>query len=218
MKTFLHKLSRLETAVASEKGPFDLFALFSAEEEADNRWDLVVSASWIGEEYLASLEYIAEQLRAYLDFQEFSTIAKIALLDVYDPRIRDLQKVVTTEHKLKELSGYRFYGSTVEKIYVITCKLQIDERLMLLMWKIILKMWQAGNRKIESEAILRELTKRGKKVRDYAMDRILEYLIQTNCIRGPQFVSSTEVRNHGAMTITYVDAGCRTAASWPISA
>ena len=218
MKDFITKLIRLETAVACEKGPFDLFALFSSEEEVGDRWDLVVSASWIGEESLEALEYLTKELRSYLTVQQFSAISKIAPLDVYDPRVKDIQSIVTTEHKLKELNDYKFYGFRVEKMYLITCKLQIDERLMILMWKIILKMWQSGNRKIESEAILSDLTKRGEKVRDYAMDRILEYLLNTKCIRGPQYLNSTDVRRHGAMLITYVDVGCRALASVPMSA
>jgi hypothetical protein len=179
---------------------------------------LVVSATWIGEHYLQALEYLTKQLRSYLTAAEVSGILKIAPLDVYDPRVKDMQKILTTEHKVKELSNHPFNGFRVEKMYIITCRPQIDEHLMLLMWKIILRMWQSRNRKIESEAILRELTKRGEKVRDYAMDRIFEYLLHTRCIRGPQYLNSTDVRKHGAMIITYVDASCRTAASVPMSA
>ena len=218
MKEFIKKLIRLETVVASEKGPFDLFALFSTDGEVEDRWDLVISATWIADEYLDALEYLIRQLRSYLTVQEFSMISKIAPLDVSDPRVKEIQNIVTTEHKLKELRNSSFYGSKVEKMYVITCKLQIDERLMLLMWKTILKMWQSGNKRIESEAILRELARKGEKVPDYTMDRILEYLLHTRCIRGPQYINSTDVRKHGAMTITYVDAGCRKAPSIPMSA
>lgn len=218
MKEIIEKLIRLETAVADEKGPFDLFALFSTDEGVEDGWDLVVSATWIGQESLQALEYLATQLRSYLTPEEYSTIQKIAPLDVYDRRVKGIQNIVTTEHKLKELSDYRFNGFRVDKMYVITCKLQIDEQLMHSMWKIILKMWRSGNKKIESEAILKELQRSGEKVRDYAMDRILEYLINTGCIRGPQYVNSTHIREHGAMIITWVKADCRTPSPLSISA
>lgn len=206
MKEIVKKLVRLETDIASEKGPFDLFALFSTDEGVEDSWDLVVSATWIGQESLQALEYLSTQLRSCLTPEEYSTIQKIAPLDVYDPRVKDIQKLITTEHEVVELSDYGFYGFRVEKMYVITCKLQIDERLMRSMWKIILKMWEAGNRRIESKSILKELLKRGEKVRDYAMDRILEYLLVAGHIRGPQYMNSTDVKEHGAMIITWVNA------------
>ena len=64
MKEIIKKLIRLETTVASEKGPFDLFALFSTDEEVEDRWDLVISATWIGEESLQALEYLTKKLHS----------------------------------------------------------------------------------------------------------------------------------------------------------
>ena len=217
MKEFIKKLIRVETAVASEKGPFDLFGLFSTDEEVDDRWDLVVSATWIGAESLQALEYLTKQLRSHLTAAEFSRISKIAPLDVYDPRVIDLQKILTTEHKAKELSNYRFYGFRVEKMFIITCKPQIDEHLMRLMWKIILKMWQSGA-KIESQAVRAELEKRGEEVRDYAMDRVFEYLLRVQCISGAQYIDSDAIRKHGAMFIGWVNDSCGTPESIPMSA
>lgn len=208
MKQTLEKLVRLETAVAAEKGPFDLFALFSTDEEAGDRWDLVVSATWIGEESLQALDYLTNKLRSCLTPEEFLTILKIAPLDVYDARVKDIQKMVTTEHQLKELREYRFYGLRVDRVYVITCKLQIDDRLLRLMWGIIVRLWRSGNQKIESAAILKELQRRGATVRDYAMDRMLEHLLNAGCIRGPQYVNSVDVRSHGAMIVTWINAEC----------
>lgn len=216
MKEIIKKLIRLETAVASEKGPFDLFALFSTEEEED-RWDLVVSATWIGAESLEALEYLTKQLRSYLTVEEVSTISKIAPLDVYDPRVADIQKTLNTEHKVKELTNYRFYGFMVDKVYLITCKPQIDEHLLRLMWKIILKMWQAGA-KIESKEVLAQLEKRGEEVRDYAMDRVFEYLLRAECITGAQYIDSDGIRKHGAMFIGWVNDSCGKPDSIPMSA
>jgi len=216
MKEIIKKLIRLETAVASEKGPFDLFALFSGDEEED-RWDLVISATWIGAEIVEALEYLTKQLRSYLTAEEVSTISKIAPLDVYDPRVADIQKTVTIEHRVKELIDYRFSGFRVDKIYLITCKPQVDGRLLRLMWKIILKMWRSGA-KIESEAVLAELEKRGEEVRDYAMDRVFEYLLHGKCITGVQYIDSDGMRKHGAMFIGWVNDSCQTPEAIPMSA
>lgn len=217
MKEFIKKLIRVETAMALERGPFDLFGLFSTDEEADDRWDLVISATWIGVEYVQALRYLIGHLRSYLTAAEFSRISKIPPLDVYDQRVIDMQKTLTTEHKVKELSDYRFNGFRVEKMYIITCKSQIDERLMRLMWKIILRMWRPGA-KIESEAVLAELEKKGEVVRDYAMDRVFEYLLSAGCITGAQSVDWDVIRKHGGMVIGCVNDSRRIRESIPMSA
>jgi hypothetical protein len=217
MKEFIKKLIRVETAVALEKGPFDLFGLFSTDEEADDRWDLVISATWIGAEYLEALRYLIKHLRSHLTAAEFSMISKIPPLDVFDQRVIDIQKILTTEHRVKELSNYRFNGFRVEKMYIITCKSQIDERLMRLMWKIILKMWRPGA-KIESQAVLAELEKRGEVVRDYAMDRVFGYLLNAGFITGAQSVDWNVARKHGGMVIGWANDSRRIPESIPMSA
>ena len=128
-----------------------------------------------------------------------------------------MQKILTTEHKVKELSNYPFNGFRVEKMYIITCKSQIDEHLMRLMWKIILRMWRPGA-KVQSEAVLAELEKRGEVVRDYAMDRVFEYLLSAGCITGAQSVDWDVARKHGAISIGWVNDSCRVPEYIPMSA
>lgn len=205
MNDFLQKLIGMEIKIANDKGQFDLFALFSSDEEPDNKWDLVVSAAWIGEDNKVALSYLSSQLNNSLDTQELLSISKIVPLDVYDPRVIDIQRIVPVEHSLKFLPNYSFYGFKVDKIYVITAKLQANERLMNLVWEIIVQMWKAGNRKIESKSILEELERRGEQVPDYALDRILEYFLATNRINGAQFLGSHAIRRHGNMVITQVN-------------
>lgn len=79
-------------------------------------------------------------------------------------------------------------------------------------------MWRSGVGMIESEAVLAELEKRGTKVRDYAMDRVFEYLLRAGCITGAQYIDSDGIRKHGAMSIGWVNDGCRIPESIPISA
>jgi hypothetical protein len=208
MKEMLRKLIGLETRLGKEKGPFDLFALFSSD-DAEDKWDLVVSATWIGEEKKEALDLLSTQLLATLKHSEFLTISKIVPLDVYDPRVRDLQRKVHVEHHLEEIRDYRFFGFRVDTIYVITCKLQIDKHLMRLMWNSIIESWREDHRAIESKEILYYLKSKDERVPNYAMDRILEYLLNSKCIRGTRFIDSSGVKEHGAMVITWVDPDCR---------
>jgi hypothetical protein len=221
MKETIEKLVGLEKAVAVDRGPFDLFALFSSEEEEEDRWDLVVSATWIGFESLSAIEYLIRRLRSRLTADEFSRISKIAPLDIFDPRVSEIQNARTTEHKLEPLSDYRFNGSTVEKIYLITCKPQIDKTLLRQVWKIIVRKWKSGDAgMIKSNTILEELVRSDVKVGDYALDRVFEYLLKAGCIQGAQIVDADadEIRKHGSLSIGWVDPHCRIPSSLRVSA
>jgi len=103
MKETIEKLVGIEKAVAVDRGPFDLFALFTSEDEGEDRWDLVVSATWIGYESLSAIEYLIRQLRSRLTPDEFSRISKIAPLDIFDLRVSEIQNALTTEHKPRSL-------------------------------------------------------------------------------------------------------------------
>ena len=219
MKETIEKLVDIEKAVAVDRGPFDLFALFSSEDEEEDRWDLVVSATWIGYESLSAIEYLIRQLHSRLTPDEFSRISKIAPLDIFDLRVSEIQNALTTEHKPRELAGYRFNGTSVEKIYVITCKPQFDKNLLRQVWKIIVRTWKSGRAgMIESETILEELVSSGMKVGDYALDRVFEYLLKAGCIHGAQIVDADAIRKHGSLEIGWVEPRCRIPASLRLSA
>src|SRR5687768_6615690 len=174
MTDFLEKMIVLEKRLVAEKGPFDLFALFSSD-NIEDKWDLIVSALWVQEEKKEALDLLSSQLLKNLSQSELLSISKIVPLDVYDPRVKDMQKVVEVEHGLKKIRHYKFYGFRVDTIYVITCKLQIDKRLMRLMWENIVERWNSGPPGVRSEEILNYLKGRGEEVPNYIMDRIFEY-------------------------------------------
>jgi hypothetical protein len=155
-----------------------------------------------------ALDILSGQLLKTLNQSEFLSISKIVPLDVYDPRVEDMQKMAPIEHDLKKIRHYKFYGFRVDTIYLITCKLQIDKRLMRLMWEYIIERWNSGPPGFGSEEILSYARSRGEKVPSYSMDRIFKYLLNAQCIRGPRFLNSTAVKEHGAMAITWVDPDC----------
>jgi hypothetical protein len=64
----VHKVKSLEFAISGEKGPFDLFALFSTDEELEDKWDLVVAATWIDEDDKKALDYLATKLQKATQF------------------------------------------------------------------------------------------------------------------------------------------------------
>lgn len=209
MNELVRKLIPVESAIAAEKGPFDLFALFSTDEELEDKWDLVVAATWIGEDNKKALDYLSNKLQNALTSEEFLSISKIAILDVYDPRVKDIQKHNKVEHDLRRLTEYKFYGIKVDIVYLITSKIQVDAPLLRAIWPIIVKLWRSGNKAIDSKEILTRLEEKGQVVPNYAMDRIFDYLSGSGCIRGHQYMGSEAIKRHGAMVITFVDRECQ---------
>lgn len=97
----------------------------------------------------------------------------------------------------------------IQADYLITSKIQVDAPLLRAMWPIIVKMWRSSNNAMSSEDILIRLEELGETVPDHAMDRIFDYLMSSNCIKGPQFIDRDGIKQHGAMVITFVDRECR---------
>jgi hypothetical protein len=90
------KFADLEARVAEEKGAFVLFALFMREEVPD-RWDLIVSAPWIGDDKRGAVDYLIGQIKSRLGEQGC-------------PASR------------KSSSSITFFGLPVKQAYIITSK------------------------------------------------------------------------------------------------
>jgi hypothetical protein len=86
-KNLLDKLSSLEQDIANERGEFSLFALF-LREDAENRWDLVVAASWLNPDSMDDNNYIAKKLKSRIAENELLSISRIVLLDLHDPIVQ----------------------------------------------------------------------------------------------------------------------------------
>jgi hypothetical protein len=56
------KFTRVESRVARDKGDFVLFALV-LREDAPDRWDLVASAPWVGDDKQRAVEYLVDRSR-----------------------------------------------------------------------------------------------------------------------------------------------------------
>lgn len=208
MNELIEKLIPLEITIAADKGNFDLFALFSNDEGLEDKWDLVVAATWISEDNKKALDYLSDRLQSFLSSQEFLSISKIAILDVYDPRVKDIQKHYQVEHGKLRLTDYRFYNIRVDIVYLITSKIQVNSTLLRATWPILLKFWKMGNKAISSEEVLEALEEQNFTVPDYALDRIFDYLVTSHCIKGAQHLGRDAIRRHGAIIITFVDREC----------
>src|SRR3989337_3385070 len=93
MKKFIEKIAALEQSISTEKGDFVLFALF-LREDAQDKWDLVVSAPWIEVNKKEALSYLTNELRSHLRSQEMLTLSRIVLVDNDDPALEAIHKAI----------------------------------------------------------------------------------------------------------------------------
>jgi hypothetical protein len=119
MKALVEKLVALEKEISEERDAFALFGIFERE-EASGKWDLVVAASWFGDDKKKVLEYLARKLRQKLKQDELLILAGIVTVDVTDASVRAIQKAFHVEHGMAEVKDSVFFGMPIKHAYIIT--------------------------------------------------------------------------------------------------
>jgi hypothetical protein len=102
-----------------KRGGVALFALVERE-ELPGRWDLVISASWVGESRRSAIEYVVAKLRTSLDPAEFVSISRIVPLRPTEEFVQALYQTVHVEHGLVELHNQLVNSIQMTRAYVIT--------------------------------------------------------------------------------------------------
>jgi len=116
----LEKLKAIEQRIAKKKGDFVLFALFLREDSPD-RWDLVVSAPWIGDENKA-LQYLVAELKSHLKMAELIRLSRIIIVDPSDAPVQAINRAVRVEHGDVESRDRDFFGMHMAQALIITSK------------------------------------------------------------------------------------------------
>ena len=83
----IEKLEHVMRDLTREKGPFTLFGLFHREGAPYDKWDLVVSASWLEEGDVNALRELVEKLTAIADTSEMVSFSRVVPLSPDDPRV-----------------------------------------------------------------------------------------------------------------------------------
>jgi hypothetical protein len=205
-KKLVDKLIQVEKHLSTRKGPFDLFALILREELSD-KWDLLVAADWIENNFDQSLKLISRELTKKLSSEELSTISKVVLLSIFDQRVKSVQKAIQIEHLDTELVNVGLFGFFVDRGYLITSKRRIDERLKELTWKVVLEEWKKAKKAISSDEVFEKVSARRKKVSPKAVNKVIDYLVDKGCIRG-SFIDFSSAPAPRSILITSVNPNC----------
>lgn len=118
----VNNFSRLESRISEKKGDFTLFALFLREDVAD-RWDLMVSAPWVGTDRKGALQYFVDEIRSFLGPEDLTVLARIVIVDPNDVAVQNLNRAISVEHGRTEIRDSNFFGLPIKHAYIITSKL-----------------------------------------------------------------------------------------------
>lgn len=119
MKDIATKLRDIEKKMSEKKGAFNLFALFMRE-NAENKWDLLVSSKWISKNKPESLKYIASNVQDALTQKELVKISRIVIIDNDNSALDAIHQSLATEHSITEIRNSIFFGLPIQHAYIIT--------------------------------------------------------------------------------------------------
>jgi hypothetical protein len=121
MKELIDKLRLLEMEISQKQGDFSLFALL-LREDAPNRWDLVVSASWFWSDKTKTLDYLVKKLRSRLTSDELLTLSRIVLIEESNPTLHALQQAFQVHHTPIEVQDCTLFGLQIQRAYIFTSR------------------------------------------------------------------------------------------------
>jgi hypothetical protein len=119
MKNIVEKLAAIEKETSNTKGGYDLFALFLRDDSA-NKWDILVAASWIGEDNEKALRYLSEKIQRAFSVTELTQISRIVIIDDNHPELSILLQAIDVEHGSVEIKDSNFFGLPIKHAFIIT--------------------------------------------------------------------------------------------------
>ena len=117
MRLDLEKLRQAMHDVATKRGPFALFGLF-LRDEAPDKWDLVVSAPWLGKGKLKALGEFVEDLSHTFSEEQLLSLSRIVTLNEDDPILDAIISAVRVEDGSVEIRDCSFLGLKIKRAYV----------------------------------------------------------------------------------------------------
>ncbi len=127
MDDLIDNFKEVEKSIADEKSTADgkpvfiLFGLF-LREDAEDKWDLVISADWFEEDRRKTLDYTVERLKSYIKPMDMTRISRIILLEPSDDFVKNINNTVSIEHGKAQFEDTQFGEMTVKRAFVITSK------------------------------------------------------------------------------------------------
>ena len=121
MENIVKSLVNVEKSISKEKGGFVLFGIFLPE-NTHNKYDLLISANWIGPIKRDHFLYFAKEIKKELSSDELLNISRIVILDPARPFVSNVNSAISTEHNSILMENNYFNNVLIKRAYLITSK------------------------------------------------------------------------------------------------
>ena len=132
MKELLDELKKIIHSLETEKKSEFLICAMFLPDEANNKWDLILSATWLNSRELDSYKLISAKLQASLTEAELLQIARIVILDQADPVVKFLQTLETVKNGgYKELRSEELtdkFKFVIKRAYLLRSMPELKKR------------------------------------------------------------------------------------------
>jgi len=117
MDEFFDKIKSIGSEIEEEVGGLVLFGVFKTA-DTPHRWDVLVSADWVGEDNAPAIYYIGHKLQDRLSVEELVSISRIEALPPSSDFVRSVLRTVRVTGGGEYLE-YRVYnGISILEAYV----------------------------------------------------------------------------------------------------
>lgn len=118
MTHFISKFRNIEGKVANKLGEFVLFGLFLPE-DAPNKWDLVISATWLKRDDVAMLKNISQIINQELG-DDIVKLSKIVVVEPSDAFVKATNATINVRNGNVEFVNCEFDGLQIKHAFIIT--------------------------------------------------------------------------------------------------
>jgi hypothetical protein len=116
------KFAQIRNEIIAEKGDLALLALF-LREGAEDRWDLLVSASWLERDEASGLRYLTKKLLGKLSEREMLELSRIVVIEQDDPGLRKLLRdTVAEDGDIIEVENVQFAGLSLSRAIIFEAR------------------------------------------------------------------------------------------------
>jgi hypothetical protein len=119
------KAEEVRRRMVADKGEFALFAMF-LRENAQDVWDLVASAPWTDPADVESYQTFYRYLGKVLSVEEFKGIARVVILNISDPYVRDFCEQHENRERFVPIRNFSFGKLQVLIGYVLAASAAIS--------------------------------------------------------------------------------------------
>lgn len=119
-EVLLNKFRQILDVVREQRDGLSLFGLFELE-NAPNKWDVVIAATWVSEDTLKQdLDYIAGLIREHVTSDEVVQLSRVVLLRPEDTFVQTISRAFEVPSGTIEIRNSVFNGLLIRHAYLFS--------------------------------------------------------------------------------------------------